>query len=80
MTPSSGLDAEIVYYANGRIKHEGVRLDGELHGSWRWYRTDGTLMRSGESQRVAIFDLACFALLGGDLFGFAIFLAVVLRD
>jgi antitoxin component YwqK of YwqJK toxin-antitoxin module len=42
---------EIEHYANGRVKLEGFRLDGELHGAWRWYRTDGTVMRTGQFNR-----------------------------
>lgn len=51
MTPPSEPVGEIVHYTNGRIKHEGWYLDGDLHGTWKWYRTDGTLMRSGEFHR-----------------------------
>jgi len=32
---------------NGRLRAEGPVRDGELHGSWRWYRADGSLMRTG---------------------------------
>ena len=35
------------YYATGRLKAEGTVKKGELHGAWKWYRTDGSLMRSG---------------------------------
>jgi len=35
------------HYANGRIKYTGFRLNGEMHGVWSFYRTDGSLMRSG---------------------------------
>ncbi|MEC5149575.1 hypothetical protein [Cryobacterium sp. GrIS_2_6] len=38
-------------YANGQTKASGCTLDGELHGEWEWFRTDGTLMRSGEFDR-----------------------------
>ena len=38
---------EIVRYPNGRVKYSGYRLDGAMHGVWRWYRTDGSLMRTG---------------------------------
>jgi antitoxin component YwqK of YwqJK toxin-antitoxin module len=30
---------------------EGFRLAGEMHGEWRWFRTDGSLMRSGSFDR-----------------------------
>jgi antitoxin component YwqK of YwqJK toxin-antitoxin module len=42
---------ETVRYGNGRIKYTGVMLNGEMHGAWSWYRTDGSLMRSGEFDR-----------------------------
>ena len=38
---------DIAYYANGRVKYRGFQLDGAMHGPWEWYRTDGTLMRTG---------------------------------
>jgi hypothetical protein len=38
---------ETAHYGNGRIKYTGFLL----HGAWSWYRTDGSLMRSGEFDR-----------------------------
>ncbi len=38
-------------YANGVVKMSGFRLDGEFHGEWAWYRTDGTAMRTGAFDR-----------------------------
>jgi len=38
-------------YAGGQTKASGSTLDGELHGEWEWFRTDGTLMRTGEFDR-----------------------------
>jgi uncharacterized protein YdhG (YjbR/CyaY superfamily) len=35
------------FYDNGFLKMEGRERDGAMHGPWRWYRRDGTLMRSG---------------------------------
>ena len=46
-----GLDPEVANYANGGIKFKGFRLDGELHGDWEWFRTDGSLMRTGRLDR-----------------------------
>jgi antitoxin component YwqK of YwqJK toxin-antitoxin module len=34
-------------FPNGRRKYEGFLLDGEMHGAWTWWRTDGSLMRTG---------------------------------
>jgi antitoxin component YwqK of YwqJK toxin-antitoxin module len=39
---------ETVHVGNGRTKYSGSLLDGEMHGAWSWYRTDGSLMRTGE--------------------------------
>jgi antitoxin component YwqK of YwqJK toxin-antitoxin module len=39
--------AEIVRYLNGVLKMKGSRASGEMHGAWTWYRTDGTVMRTG---------------------------------
>jgi antitoxin component YwqK of YwqJK toxin-antitoxin module len=48
MVASSDPVAETEHYPNGQVKMTGFRVDGELHGSWAWYRTDGTIMRTGE--------------------------------
>jgi hypothetical protein len=42
---------EIEHYANGKVKLKGSRLDGDLHGAWEWFRTDGSLMRTGRLDR-----------------------------
>jgi uncharacterized protein YdhG (YjbR/CyaY superfamily) len=34
-------------YDNGVIKAEGQMRAGQLHGNWRWFRKDGSLMRTG---------------------------------
>jgi antitoxin component YwqK of YwqJK toxin-antitoxin module len=47
--PELTVDTET--YASGAQKFSGFRLDGELHGTWRWYRTDGSLMRTGAFDR-----------------------------
>lgn len=51
MARSSGPREETALYANGRVKYTGTMLDGEMHGDWRWYRTDGSLMRTGSFDR-----------------------------
>ncbi len=43
--------SETVHYGNGRVKYDGFLLDGEQHGAWTWYRTDGTVMRTGTFDR-----------------------------
>ncbi len=42
---------EIVRYASGTLKMRGARLGGEMHGAWKWYRTDGSVMRTGRFDR-----------------------------
>ena len=37
----------LVHFANGVVKMKGFHLDGEMHGAWEWYRTDGSVMRTG---------------------------------
>ena len=41
---------ETVHFGNGRVKYSGFRLDGLMHGDWSWFRTDGSLMRTGHFQ------------------------------
>ena len=43
--------AETVRYPSGQIKYTGFLLGGQMHGAWRWYRLDGSLMRSGDFDR-----------------------------
>jgi antitoxin component YwqK of YwqJK toxin-antitoxin module len=42
---------ETVRYSNGNVKFTGAHLDGEMHGPWEFYRTDGSLMRAGAFDR-----------------------------
>jgi antitoxin component YwqK of YwqJK toxin-antitoxin module len=44
-------EPEIEHYANGLVKMRGSRIGSELHGVWEWFRTDGTMMRTGEFDR-----------------------------
>ena len=37
----------VEHYGNGTLKLKGFHLNGEMHGAWEFYRTDGSLMRSG---------------------------------
>ena len=50
-SPVSSPVSRVDHYANGQTKASGSTLDGELHGEWEWFRTDGTLMRTGEFDR-----------------------------
>jgi antitoxin component YwqK of YwqJK toxin-antitoxin module len=51
MAGTSDTRDETVRYKNGNVKYTGHYLDDEFHGSWTWYRTDGTVMRSGQFDR-----------------------------
>jgi len=51
MAGDSAPIPEIEHYGNGNVKMKGFRLGGEMHGDWEWYRTDGSLMRSGAFDR-----------------------------
>lgn len=48
MTGESEPIPEVEYYGNGQAKFKGFRLAGALHGVWEWYRTDGSVMRTGQ--------------------------------
>jgi uncharacterized protein YdhG (YjbR/CyaY superfamily) len=39
------------FYADGGLKAKGKLKDGELHGAWRWWRKDGSLLRTGSFDR-----------------------------
>jgi len=43
-------DSDVTYYANGRVKYRGANLDGQMHGPWEFFRTDGSL-RAGSFAR-----------------------------
>ena len=51
MAPADEPVEETVRYGDGRIKYTGSRLGGAMDGEWSWYRTDGSLMRSGAFDR-----------------------------
>ena len=38
-------------YDNGAVRFRGANLDGAMHGPWKFYRRDGSLMRSGSFAR-----------------------------
>jgi antitoxin component YwqK of YwqJK toxin-antitoxin module len=51
MSDPSDPAEETMRYANGNVKWRGRHLDGEMHGDWTFYRSDGSLMRSGRFER-----------------------------
>lgn len=38
-------------YPNGNLRFEGHHLAGAMHGEWRFFRADGSLMRAGAFDR-----------------------------
>jgi len=42
---------DVAYYADGGVRYRGFQLDGQMHGSWKFFRTDGSVMRSGKFDR-----------------------------
>jgi len=42
---------EVINYGDGTTKAKGQRLNGEMHGAWKFFRLDGSLMRSGTFDR-----------------------------
>ncbi len=39
------------FYDDGGLKAKGKVKDGELHGTWQWWRKDGSLLRTGSFDR-----------------------------
>ena len=46
-TPTPAVDR----YPNGNVRYTGFHLHGEMHGAWIFYRSDGSVMRSGSFDR-----------------------------
>jgi antitoxin component YwqK of YwqJK toxin-antitoxin module len=38
-------------YDNGNVRFRGANLEGKMHGPWKFFRRDGSLMRSGSFDR-----------------------------
>ena len=38
-------------YGSGAVQSTGSLLDGEMHGDWSFFRTDGSAMRTGRFDR-----------------------------
>ena len=51
MSDPSEPAEETMRYANGNVKWRGRHRDGEMDGEWSFYRSDGSLMRSGRFDR-----------------------------
>ena len=41
----------VEHYGNGKVKLEGFNRGGEMDGPWAFYRSDGSLTRTGEFDR-----------------------------
>ena len=39
------------HYDNGNVRFRGANLEGQMHGPWKFFRRDGSLMRSGSFDR-----------------------------
>ena len=51
MTDDARAVPALERYGNGQVKFDGAHLDGEMHGDWTFYRTDGSVMRRGRFDR-----------------------------
>ena len=49
--PGRGSVPHEELYGNGGIKLRGAHRDGEMDGPWEFFRTDGSMMRSGTFDR-----------------------------
>lgn len=48
---SNKLTPAIDKYDNGKVRFRGANLEGKMHGPWKFFRRDGSLMRSGSFER-----------------------------
>ena len=51
MTEHDEPVSHVEHYGNGVVKLEGFHRGGDMDGAWAFYRTDGSLMRSGSFDR-----------------------------
>ena len=58
---------ELIKYGDGTVKARGQRLGGELHGAWKFFRLDGSLMRSGSFDRGRQVGVWCTFTRSGEL-------------
>ena len=45
--PRKTSAARVYYHDDGSVWAKGKMVDGVMTGYWRWFRTDGTTLRSG---------------------------------
>ena len=36
------------HYPSGGVRSTGSMLEGEMHGTWKFFRKDGSVMRTGD--------------------------------
>jgi antitoxin component YwqK of YwqJK toxin-antitoxin module len=48
---SERIEPAVDHYPNGNVRFRGANLDGQMHGSWEFFRSDGSLMRAGSFDR-----------------------------
>ncbi len=51
MSESEELVDAVDRYPNGNLRFEGHTLAGAMHGEWRFFRADGSVMRAGAFNR-----------------------------
>lgn len=49
--PSLKPVPSVDHYDNGKVRFRGDVLDGEMDGSWEFFRKDGSVMRRGDFDR-----------------------------
>jgi antitoxin component YwqK of YwqJK toxin-antitoxin module len=51
MTGRAQVVSAVDWYPNGNFRFTGFRLGDEMHGEWTFYRSDGSIMRTGSFDR-----------------------------
>lgn len=51
MTDGEKPASDISYYPTGAVRYTGFQLDGAAHGSWAFFRLDGSVMREGSFEK-----------------------------
>ena len=48
VTTESKPVPDVARYNDGGVRYRGFQLDGEPHGTWEFFRKDGSVMRVGK--------------------------------
>jgi antitoxin component YwqK of YwqJK toxin-antitoxin module len=51
MSEPEALVEAVDHYPNGNLRFAGHNLDGKMHGTWTFFRADGSVMRTGAFDR-----------------------------